>query len=448
MKHSKILLVVFIDLLFCMLCTTAAAEANDFKYDSETCKTVVSRDDEGYLSFTKTPWKCVVMRENGDAVITVYYNRNGVPKASGQFKPQGEYFFSVYVKDGKYYNTYNTQAILDKDGKLETTVAKKPNQMSVFRFLYGNKKIPEKLRHNNTTHVDKYGNWIYAGDWFKEGLIRKLYYYDDGYDAEEDARIDEICRNAPSQHNDEQITQAFQAIPVYIVGLIIKFCWLLLVVYLLLLLFKREWAYRPFNSYAGRRVTPYGLFCKTQLHGIIPVVLLFLPSLLIFGTLAMAEWNGDAFQWSLVMIVSLALSLAYCRLFVKRKSPEIGRKTAIAIIAFAVWSVLALVAVVAIAVVAIWVAIVLAFLFAGLSAAIGGFISGTAGAWASVAGAVGSGSGDACNDYEPMLDPYNGDDGGVLEGTSRVPLRDNGDGTMTDNRGRLYAKDGGRVRRL
>lgn len=105
-------------------------------------------------------------------------------------------------------------------------------------------------------------------------------------------------------------------------------------------------------------------------------------------------------------------------------------------------------AVIAIAVVAIWIAIVLVFLFAGLSAAIGGFISGSVGSAASVARAAGAGGSDADNGYEPMLDPFNGDDGGVLEGTSRVPLRDNGDGTMTDNKGRLYAKDGDRVRRL
>lgn len=448
MRQFKFIFAAFATVLFCIITTATAAPVSGFRYDCETCKTPVSRDEEGYFSFTKTPWKCIMLREKGDTMMTVYYNRDGIPKATGYFNAQGEYSFAVYVKEDKYYSIYTTQAKLNGNGELVTTVAKSPNQRSGFNFSYGQKNLPEKLLHNSTTHIDKYGNWIYAGSWFKEGIIRKLYYYDDGYDEAEDARIDEICKNTLKQNNEEQIIGSIMVIPVYIVGLTIKICWLLLVIYLLLLLFKRELAYRPFNNYAGRRVTPYGLFSKTQLHGIVPVMLLFGPSLLMFGTITKAEWNSDVFMWSLVMIVSLALSLAWCWMFVKRKSVEIGRKTAIAIIAFAVWSILALVAVIAIAVVAIWVAIVLAFLFAGLSSAIGGFIKGASSVSVPSAGPMGAGAADPNQDYEPMLDPFNGDDGGVLEGTSRVPLRDNGDGTMTDNKGRLYSKDGDRVRRL
>lgn len=452
MRQPKSIFSAFIAAVLCMLTTTVAASTNDFKYDVNTCTTRVSRNDGEILQFTKTPWKCTFSSGTGELVRSYYFDRQGTPRACGNFLEDGEYTLTAYEKDGKNFNVYHIHAKHNEQGDLETTTTKDNNQRWKITFLYDDKKVPEYLYHNSTTHLDKYGNWIFAGAAWKDGIVRKMYYYDDGYDAEEDARVDEICKNEIERYKSDKLKSSIQAIPstivVIAVALIIKICWLLLVVYLLLLLFKREWAYRPFNRYAGVRVTPRGLFCKTQLHGIIPVLLLFGPSLIMFGTITKAEWNGDVFQWSLVMIGSLALSLVWCWMFVKRKAAEIGRKPAIAIIAFAVWSILAVVAVIAIAVVAIWVAIVLVFLFAGLSSAIGGFIAGTSGATASAAGAIGSGSSSADNEYEPMLDPSNGDDGGILEGTSRVPLRDNHDGTMTDNKGRLYAKDGDRVRRL
>lgn len=431
-----------------LMITSQQAEANKFTFNSETDKVVVDLDKSEHTSFTVTPWKCILMDEDGENRMIVYYDRQGTPKAVGRFGDNGEYFFTVYALEGKYCSVYHARAEINDDGELVKTVAKETNQRSGRIITYTNKKLPGTLRHNTTTHVDSHGNWIFAGDAWKKGLVREMYYYDDGYDKKEDAAVDEVIRNSLQQYKTDTVSSYVTGIPVMIVGLIIKFVWLLLVIYLILLLFKRELAYRPFNRYAGRRVTPYGLFSKTQLHGIIPVALLYVPSLVMLGTVIKAEWNSDVLQWSFVMLISLALSVGYCCLFVKRKSAEIGRKTATAIIAFAVWSVLALVAVIAIAVVAIWVAIVLVFLFAGLSSAIGGFIRGASSVGASSAGLMGGGADGANNDYEPMLDPSNGDDGGVLEGTSRVPLRDNGDGTMTDNQGRLYAKDGDRVRRL
>ena len=52
------------------------------------------------------------------------------------------------------------------------------------------------------------------------------------------------------------------------------------------------------------------------------------------------------------------------------------------------------------------------------------------------------------NPYTPMMDPYAGDDGGVMDGNTRVPLHDNGDGTMSDDRGNTYKRDGNDVRKL
>lgn len=423
--------------------------AKDFTFNPGTDNVIVDRDKGDYMSFNFSPWKCTLKNEKGEYIITVYYDRKGAPKACGNFGENGEYGFTVYALEGKYYSVYHIKAKRDDDGKLVKNVGKETNQKSNIKFTYNDKRLPDHLRHNTTTHLDSHGNWIFAGDTWKDGLVREIYYYNDGYDAQEDAAVDEVIKSALSQYETDSVTSYFTNIPVMIVALVIKVCWLALVIYLVLLLFKRELAYRPFNRYAGRRVTPYGLFSKTQLHGIIPVALLFVPSLLFFGTVTVRLESKNAFVWSIMMLASIALSVGYCWMFVKRKSAEIGCKTATAIIAFAVWSILALVAVIAIAVVAIWIAIVLVFLFAGLSAAIGGFISGASGIGASAAGAIGgAGVGDTDNEYEPMLDPANGDDGGVLEGTSRVPLRDNKDGTMTDNKGRLYAKDGDRVRKL
>ncbi|MBO5960355.1 MAG: hypothetical protein J6P99_00705 [Paludibacteraceae bacterium] len=50
--------------------------------------------------------------------------------------------------------------------------------------------------------------------------------------------------------------------------------------------------------------------------------------------------------------------------------------------------------------------------------------------------------------YTPLLDPYGGDDGGVMDGNTRVPLHDNGDGTMRDDRGNTFKRDGNDVRKL
>ena len=423
--------------------------AKTFTFNAETDKVTVERDEkDGYMSFDVAPWKCTLKHENGENVMTVYFDRQGTPKASGFFGENGEYSFAVYVPENESHSVYHVRAKRDEDGNLVKTSTKTTYQIAEFKLTYNNKKLPDHLRHNRTSHVDSHGNWIFAGDTWKDGLIREIAYYDDGYDAQEDAAVDEIVKSAPSLYNKDSVQSYVKGIPAMIVGLLIKVGWLLMVIYLILLLFKREWAYRPFNRYAGRRVTPYGLFSKTQLQGIVPVVLLFGPCLLFSGSLTTKVGSKEMVVWALSMLFGLALSVAYCWIFVKRKSDEIGRKTATAIIAFAVWSILALVAVIAIAVVAIWLAIVLAFLFAGVSFAIGGFISGAGGVGASAAGLAGGGGAAPDNDYEPMLDPSNGDDGGVLEGTSRVPLRDNGDGTMTDNKGRLYAKDGDRVRRL
>lgn len=429
------------------------AEANGFTFNSATDKVRVDRDkDAGYMSFAITPWKCVLMRENGEHVMTVYYDRKGTPKAKGNFFQNGEYGFEVYALEGKSsYAVYQTRAKHNEDGKLVKSVMKESYSRAAFKFTFMQKTLPEYLHHNTTSHVDNHGNWVFAGDAWKPGLVRKMYYYNDGYNEQEDAALNKIIEDTLKQHKTDSAMSYVTGIPVFVVALIIKLGFLLLIIYLILLLFKREWAYRPFNRYAGRRVTPYGLFCKAQLHGFIPVALLFLPTLILFGTLTKQVESNGVVAWAWVLLFSLALSVGYCWLFVKRKKAEIGRKTATAIIAFAVWSVLALVALIAIAVVAIWIFIVLAFLFTALRYVIGGFISGASGAGASVIGSMGGGSNNTSNensDYEPMLDPYNGDDGGVLEGTSRVPLRDNGDGTMTDNKGRLYSRDGDHVRRL
>lgn len=260
-------------------------------------------------------------------------------KATGWLGAQDEYGFTVYVKNGKNYDVYRCRAKHDENGELVKTSIKEIYSKAWIVPTPANvKNLPEKLHHNTTTHVDKYGNWIFAGDTWKDGLMRKLYYYDDGYDAAEDKAVDEVCQKAVSINNKAMVSDAISSIPGMIVALLIKICWLLLVVYLILLLFKREWAYRPFNRYAGRRITPYGLFCKAQLHGFVPVALLFLPSLILVGSVTKHPESKDATVWAVMMLLGLALCVGYCCLFVKRKSAEIGRKNATAIIAFAVWS--------------------------------------------------------------------------------------------------------------
>ena len=50
--------------------------------------------------------------------------------------------------------------------------------------------------------------------------------------------------------------------------------------------------------------------------------------------------------------------------------------------------------------------------------------------------------------YTPLMDSYGGDDGGIMDGNTRVSLHNNGDGTMSDDRGNTYKRDGNDVRRL
>ena len=50
--------------------------------------------------------------------------------------------------------------------------------------------------------------------------------------------------------------------------------------------------------------------------------------------------------------------------------------------------------------------------------------------------------------YTPLMDPYGGDDGGIMDGNTRVSLHNNGDGTMSDDRGNTYKRDGNDVRKL
>lgn len=444
MRFIKIMLCSVVGLLSLSMMTANSANAKKFVFNYLTDTVYVSHDD--FRSFVKNPWKCVITNEQGDVIDQFWFNRDGTIKAIGKTPDaQGCYALSVYVKNGKYYDRIETGAKLDANGKLETFGARQTNQFwKIPTPTYRN--VPEKLRHNITTHIDRYGNWIYAGEAYRDGVLRKIYYYDDGYNADEDKWVDDAIASAIKQSKE---AEAFKPsyIVVIIVAMAIKIVWALLVVYLIALLIKRRWAYNLFDKWAKAQITPTGFFSKAQLHGIIPVLLLFAPSFLFFGKLALRETESNVVVWSWVMIGSLLLSLAWCYAVVLRKSRTMPKRMAAAIVGFGVWSILALVALIAIIVVLVWVAIVLAFLCFGLSATIGGFIKGGASVVVPSGGSMG-GTDGADNGYEPMLDPYNGDDGGVLEGTSRVPLRDNGDGTMTDNKGRLYAKDGDRVRRL
>lgn len=435
-----------VGLLALSLITASSTNAEKFVFNYLTDTVYVSHDD--FRSFIKNPWKCVITNEKGDLIEQLWFNRDGTIKAIGTMPDaQGCYSLSIYVKDGKYYDHIVTGARLDANGELETFGTRQTNQLwKIPNPKYRN--VPEKLRHNITTHVDRYGNWIYAGEPYRDGVLRKIYYYDDGYNADEDKWLDGAIASGIKWSKEADAFKPSYII-VFIVARTIQIIWLLLVIYLVSLLVKRRWAYGLFDKWAKAPITPAGFFCKAQLYGIIPVLLLFAPSFLIFGKLLLRETSADVVTWSWVMIGSLFLCLAWCYAVVLYKSRMMPKRMAAAIVGFGVWSILALVALIAIIVVLVWVAIVLAFLGFGLSAAIGGFIKGGVSVGVPSGGSMGAdGAGDADNGYEPMLDPYNGDDGGVLEGTSRVPLRNNGDGTMTDNQGRLYAVDGDRVRRL
>lgn len=311
--------------------------------------------------------------------------RDGTIKAVGTTPDeQGCYSLSVYVKKGKDFEGISTGARIDKDGQLKVYGIRENDYSWVPTPKYRN--VSESLRHNTTSHVDRYGNWIFAGEPYRDGIVRKIYYYDDGYDAEEDKWVDEAIAAGVKMSKEARAFKPSMII-VFIVAFAIKAIWLLLMVYLVLLLFKRRWAYGVFNRWAHTHITPSGLFCKAQLHGIIPVVLLFAPSFLMFGKIALRESEANVVTWAWVLVGSLLLCLTWCYAVVCYKSRTMPRHTAAAMVGFGVWSILTLVAVVAIVVVLAWVAIVLLFLGFGLRAAIGGFISG--GAAVGAAGGMG-----------------------------------------------------------
>ncbi len=447
-EYINMKLIMMYRAVICMvvsMMTASSAHAATFKFNYLTDTVYVNHED--FHTFVKNPWKCVIISENGDTIKQLWFDKDGTIKAIGKTPDaQGCYTLSVYVKSGENYNHILSGARINADGELETFGTRQPNQL--WKIIPKYQNVSDELRHNTTTHIDRYGNWIYAGEPYRDGILRKIYYYDDGYDATEDKWVDAAIASATNWSKEAEAFK-ISSIPVYIVALLIKFVWLLLVIYLVLLLVRRRKVYDIFDKMANAPITPKGFFCKTQLYGIIPVLLLFAPSFLMFGKLLFRETEANVETWALVMLGSLLLSFVWCYITVKHKSRTMPKKMAAAMVFFGVWSILALVALIAIVVVLIWVAIVLLFVGFGVSAALNGFIRGGASMGAPSAGPMGGGGADGTNnEYEPMLEPFNGDDGGVLEGTSRVPLRNNGDGTMTDNQGRLYAVDGDRVRRL
>ena len=434
-----------------MVAMSSVALAQSYEYNFKTDTVVVNENE--YHVFVKMPWKCVLVKQEGDTIRQMWFDRDGILKAEGTTpNANGCFWLNTYVRKGKdKFSSYKTEAKLDANGELQIT--NKPlhlNMVSVGPQRYTN--APDHLKHNTTSHIDKHGNWFIAFDWRHEGMWRKLYYFEDAFDAKEDAWLDEVATAAMKEVDAKQEFKSSSTLLIY--GKMLQALMLTLVLYVIALIFFRRKVYAAIDKLAHAHITPRGFFSRSMLLGLLPFGLFLLPMYCAFGNDVLNEINRPtSYLMPWMFFAGVALSTVGCLVLIAIKRRTMPKRLATSIVLFGFWSDLAILGVIyliVIMVILFFLLLVVIFLIQyGVPALFGGAAAGgasTMGATGAAAGMVDTGG--AGNDFEPMLDPYNGDDGGILDGTSRIPLRDNNDGTMTDNNGRLYKRDGNHVRRV
>lgn len=96
------------------------AGTGQFVFNDLTDTVYVGHDD--FRSFGKSPWKCVIAKENGERIGQLWFNRDGTIKAIGRTPDeQGCYWLIFYVKAGKNYDYFETGARLNAKEDVETS---------------------------------------------------------------------------------------------------------------------------------------------------------------------------------------------------------------------------------------------------------------------------------------------------------------------------------------
>lgn len=272
--------------------------------------------------FAKVPWKCVLINSKGDT-ITRYYRRDGVEKAR---LGSSHYYFAAMNQGSEnrdYYETYRTY----KSGE-----TKQVRNWYNYGADYGNK--PNNKRYFYTPRFnDAHGNWVAVRNESSvdpETLRRVMVYYDEtGFsekeDKEIDARTNALVSAVKEQENPFNLKNiagsafSFGAKALYLLGLFILF----------MLVFRRNVLYLWIDRHAGKVITPRngGLFCRTQLCGII-------PSILILGPTGLYIYNGHTtavLQPGLLTdtLYGIAIALAYALIYVLIRRRKVFTRTAI-----------------------------------------------------------------------------------------------------------------------
>lgn len=273
---------------------------------------------DSLFAYTETPWKCVFVNETSGDTTVRYYRRDGVEKA----RVSGSFFAAL--KQGPdnrdYYETWRTY---------ESGETKLVRNWYNYGIDYGRKKDHREYQYT-PRYNDRKGNWVYAKDpWRDQAYSRQLFYYDGPeYDAAEDSVIDSriagLVQSVKEQENPlnpvNLLLNAFQIVVklIYLFGLFVLF----------MMSFRRGAFYLWFDCRAARKITPRsnGLFCKTLLYGIIPV-------LLASGPIALYVFSGHStavLKPGLVYdtLAGTALALVYCVIFVLVRSRRVGARCA------------------------------------------------------------------------------------------------------------------------
>lgn len=71
LRQHNVTMRVFVSLAILLIAVTKAM-AESFTFNASTDKEYVYRKDDCYFSFVKAPWKCILLTEKGDTLLTAY----------------------------------------------------------------------------------------------------------------------------------------------------------------------------------------------------------------------------------------------------------------------------------------------------------------------------------------------------------------------------------------
>jgi len=227
-------------------------------------------DGDSIYTFKVTPWKCIFTDENGHS-FTRYYTRDGIEKARGTVDSESFTAMNQGPDKKDYYEQYRTY----KNG--ETRLVRNWYQ---YGADFVKKRNPLEYRYNPSQN-DHHGNWTYASvNMRKETFRRKMFYYDEpGYDAKEDALIDNRIHNLVAGVNEQENPLNIKNILASAYSLIVKLLYLYGLFILFMLAFKRQKFYLWFDKKATKKITPWGnrLINKTFWCGLFPTLSLMFP---------------------------------------------------------------------------------------------------------------------------------------------------------------------------